>query len=243
MKKYLPTKLEECNEDQKKLVYYGALRDYLQTFYKIGMSKITDKFNMDNGKIGRSYISGKLFKGFAGENYKLFEECTNSKYKNLKLLNLAYYAEYIRTFYVKCYFFTRKNDLTMYQLDKIIDSHIVEFKDRYPSLNVIPCKNVAKESFDKNAKMIYDSVKDDYFNIECELNEYLKGELEKNKKFGEYSLHFNLTDFDSNTFEDIEFKTKTNKVEQYEISRKYPVKNYTDDYAIFDDDETVYEEK
>ena len=96
-KKYnLPSLLDDADDEVKEMVIKGALRTYVNNFYHFGRPIIAKMYKIDKGEQGQRYMSSLIFNEFAGDKASLFKEIKPSKYRNLSLINLAFYCNYLQ---------------------------------------------------------------------------------------------------------------------------------------------------
>lgn len=99
-KKYsLPMNLEEADEKVKEMVVKGALRTYVKNFYEFGRPILAKMYKIDKGENGQRFISSIIFNTFAGNKSVEFKDAKPSKYRNLSLVNLAFYCNYLQSIF------------------------------------------------------------------------------------------------------------------------------------------------
>lgn len=96
-KKYnLPLNLNDADDNVKEMVVKGALRTYVKNFYEFGRPILAKMYKIDKGENGQRFMSSVLFDSFAGQYASNFNNLKPSKYRNLSLVNLAFYCNYLQ---------------------------------------------------------------------------------------------------------------------------------------------------
>lgn len=110
-KKYnLPLMLEDADENVKRMVLKGALRQYVLNFYHYGRPILAKMYHIDGGEKGQRYMSNLIFNEFAGDKASDFRDIKPSKYRNLSLLNLAFYCNYLQGVFCDLVYYRKQND-------------------------------------------------------------------------------------------------------------------------------------
>lgn len=217
-KKYnLPILLDEADEVVKEMVVKGALRTYVKNFYTFGRPILARMYKIDKGENGQRYMAGIIFDTFAGKTAKEFKDIKSSKYRNLSLINLAFYCNYLQGVF---------SDLVVYHKDhkdvtiNTFEARVTNYGNFMRSLKIKPNiyvdKSMANQTDYKESIDIYRYY--DYFNpnkVQDLVNQTIVENIFKNPENFEAPFKIDLEYIKNNNYFD-------KRKDQYFNYGKYP---------------------